>query len=382
MQDSEIQALLTDPNFLKLAELRSRPNLFEILAVSHTELWHSAFLKWMLDPQSHLGLGDFPLKRFLFTVLSDGKAAAGTPTLTIGDVEAMNFNSMNFKSEHPITDLKTGMSGKIDVMGKLDSISLESGLEQNSLQLIIENKVKALEPKHQTQMYYDWSMQYTNFAHKIFVFLNVDENKDPVCPNFIHITYQHLCDNVIKPCLNHPALPNESRYLLEQYLLNLGKRAKGTGGFVMADPNKELCQKIYDAHKEVLDEIYVSALTGAPQPPRSATKNPNITLDHLVNKGLLSLSDQLYFTRSRSGEKYIAELKKQDSGRVVISHSGQEFNFPSGAVTAITGLTASGWDEWKVQGSDKTLNDLKSELAEQQNRTSDDDEDTDEDADN
>ena len=366
---TQVNALLTDSDFLKLAQSRNRPNLFETLAASHIELWHSAFVKWLIDPQSHLGLGDFPLKRFLFTVLDEGTVKAQMPDLTIGDLETMDLNSMEFKNEFPLNELKKskGSPPKVDIRGCSEKISL---------QLIIENKVKSLESKDQTQMYYDWAMGYTDFAHKIFVFLSV-HNKEPSCANFIRITYQHLCDNVIKPCLNHPALPDESRYLLEQYLLNLGKRAKGTGGFVMADPNKELCQKIYDAHKEVLDEIYVSALTNAPQPPRSATKNPNITLAHLVNKGLLNISDQLFFTRH--GITHTAELKRRDSGDVVIYHSGKDFKAASTAASAITNQNENGLDVWKVQGSEMTLNELKKQLAEQQNREPDEEEETEED---
>ena len=42
--DREINELLIDKNFLKLKNIQNKSNLFEILAVSHLELWHSAFI--------------------------------------------------------------------------------------------------------------------------------------------------------------------------------------------------------------------------------------------------------------------------------------------------------------------------------------------------
>ena len=41
----QINDLLTDADFLRLGSFRNRPNLFETVAASHTEMWHSAFVK-------------------------------------------------------------------------------------------------------------------------------------------------------------------------------------------------------------------------------------------------------------------------------------------------------------------------------------------------
>jgi hypothetical protein len=93
--ERQIHSVLTDPDFLQLHQRRLRPNLFETLAASHRELWHSAFLKWILSPLSYHGLGDFPLKLFLFAVCCDGILPENEerPNLSIGKIEAMDLSA-------------------------------------------------------------------------------------------------------------------------------------------------------------------------------------------------------------------------------------------------------------------------------------------------
>jgi len=371
--NAKLHALLTDPGFLELSQSQNHPNLFETLAASHTEMWHSAFVKWLIDPHSHLGLSDFPLKRFLFAVLNCDVLAAGIPDLTIGELEDMDFAATEFKAEFTDNNLITPTGGKarIDVRGWCKGVGIKSKREVTSVQIIIENKIKAKESEDQTKMYHDWVQDSEErFQHNFLVFLTPDEKQKPKSEFFTQITYQNLCDQVIKPCLNHPALPEESKYLLQQYLLNLGKPLKVTGGRVMALPNMEICKRIYESHKDVLEEIFVSVKGVAPKPSNGTKSHSSTTLQHLVNNGLLNMSDTLHF--SRLGVTHTAELKEGVSG-IVIVHDGQEYKSPSGAARAISGQQEAGWDVWRADG--KTLSTLRLNYEQQQNISSNDEED-------
>lgn len=368
----QINDLLTDPDFLRLGSFRNRPNLFETVAASHTEMWHSAFVKWLLDPNSHLGLGDFPLKRFLFAVLEFGtvEADARKPDLAMGSLENMDLSSMIFETEFKRDGLRTSMGGKasIDIYGVSEEVRYGSAnggdsAGEGALRLVVENKVKAREGKDQTDTYFRWAQRSTsNFKYDFFVFLTPDESQTPGCDRFVQITYQHLCDAVLVPCLRHPNLPEESRYMLEQYHANLGRPLGG--GRVMALPNKELCQRIYDAHEEVLNEIFVSVKGEAPRSnPRGAKiRRSSLTLDDLVQGGLLDLSDSLQATYR--GNPHAAELERQPSG-VVISLNGTRYESPSSAASAITGKPVNGWTFWSAQNKG-TLSALRQRLQDQQ----------------
>ena len=56
--------LLKDIEFDKLELGLQNPNIFEILKISKTEIRHSNFLSWLLNPNGSHQLGDVFLKRF------------------------------------------------------------------------------------------------------------------------------------------------------------------------------------------------------------------------------------------------------------------------------------------------------------------------------
>ena len=62
--------LIKDINFDKLDLELKNPNIFQILKISNTEIRHSNFLSWLLDPLQSHKLGDIFLKRFLREVFS------------------------------------------------------------------------------------------------------------------------------------------------------------------------------------------------------------------------------------------------------------------------------------------------------------------------
>lgn len=353
-----INELLQDPNFLKLKSLQSKSNLFEIIAASHTEMWHSAFVKWLIDPGSSLGLGTFPLQRFLFMVSRYGvfheEAVVVLDLAAIVDEEKLKLSEMLFQTEY--ADRSGEDKLRLDIIGTNDV-----------LRITIENKIKANESKDQTERYYHYLQQSTgNFEYDLMIYLSPDEAKAPSSSKFIQINYQLLCDHVIKPCLQHPELTPENKFLILQYLANLGKPIKG--GKVMAQPNRDLCLTIYNAYKDVFDEIYVSVKGEAPASRTTAEqiKSYNISLSQLMEKGILSLSDQ--FKASFKGKDYTAALiKLPEDDAVQIKFHDQLFNSPSKAATAITQKNANGWNFWDVydvNGRFKgKLSELRAELT-------------------
>ena len=65
--------LVKDINFDKLDLELKNPNIFHILKISNTEIRHSNFLSWLLDPSQSHKMGDIFLKRFLREVFSSDK---------------------------------------------------------------------------------------------------------------------------------------------------------------------------------------------------------------------------------------------------------------------------------------------------------------------
>ena len=65
--------LIKDINFDRLDLELKNPNIFQILKISNTEIRHSNFLSWLLDPSQSHKIGDIFLKRFLLEIFSSEK---------------------------------------------------------------------------------------------------------------------------------------------------------------------------------------------------------------------------------------------------------------------------------------------------------------------
>jgi len=352
-----INSLIMDREFLELKSLQSKSNLFEIVAASHTEMWHSAFLKWVLDPNSSLGLGTFPLKRFLFMVRYEGLLhEEGHPILKldlsiIEDMKALRLEQLVFDTEYT----EEGLKGKrFDIHGVNDI-----------LRVTIENKINSRESEDQT-MNYEKYLESTsqNVDYDIRVFLSPDESRVPTAKSFIQLSYQQFCDSLLRPCLNHPELSQENQFLIIQYLNNLRKPIRG--GRVMALPNKDLCERIYLSHKEVLDEIFITMKGEAPSVMSNdeRIKSYNVTLSQMVENNIISLDDR--FQANYRGKTFEAKLIKQPSGSVLIKVDDSDtlYGSPSKAAKFVTDYSVNGWTFWSVVDS---RNQFKGTLAELRN---------------
>ncbi len=258
----QAEALIADGRFQELIDKQSKANVFSILGQSHTEHWHSAFYKWLLDPGSTVGLGAFPLKRFLMLYVSKKSSIRPIDVIDLDTKKEFTFeNEKSFTLNEKYSGWK---GGSIDIYG-----------ENSEYVIVIENKVSASEEVKsgigQTDLYYHYFENESESRNKkkIYVFLTPDEDQLPKCDEFAQITYQEMYDNVLSKCLSHPALKAEPRYIIEQYVNNLGESynniekknnkkqdRESSVRCPMALTNKGLCERIYESHGEILDDIY------------------------------------------------------------------------------------------------------------------------------
>ncbi|WP_339251623.1 PD-(D/E)XK nuclease family protein [Sporosarcina sp. FSL W8-0480] len=325
--------LITDPLFLELKSLKSNKTIFEIVAASHTEMWHSAFISWVLDPTSNLGLGNFPLQRFLYMVRYENNFNFMDSSLeSLGLVEIEDpeiYEGMEFVTEKAAGNLR------LDIIGN----------NKNVLRITIENKIKAKESADQTKKYNEYLEQTNSYEYDVKVYLTPNENDKPESNDFIPVTYQKLCDFVLKPILKHPSIREENKYLVNQYVNNLGKPINTQKGGVMAMPNKEICEKLYETHKEVLDEIYAVLDRKPPVKKTKTMTHYNISLTQLMDAGLLSMKDRLIITHYNTD--YEASFV-QENDQIKIEYKGEKYNSPSTPGAMIKGRQTNGWREWSV----------------------------------
>jgi hypothetical protein len=93
--------ILIDPNFERLEQLLDAPNIFRILKAKRTEIRHSNFLGWLLDPSESHGLGE----KILIKVLRDILLAGKIDNISPFDLEGINFRKVEVLREHQNIDI-------------------------------------------------------------------------------------------------------------------------------------------------------------------------------------------------------------------------------------------------------------------------------------
>lgn len=228
-----LDALENDNDFIELRKLYETPNCFIIMGNKRREEWHSNFVCWLLDPNENHGLGKFPLVKFLDLVESKCEEL---------NIDKTDVENMQFETEH-----STYNKGRIDVLGT-----------STSLTLVIENKIKAGETykngKPQSDVYFDYCEKEYKNSQRVYVLLKASSYTSVENKNFIHVTYQDLLDEVIKPAYEkcEELKLEDTKSVLKQYALDI---SNPLSFFMMASTNKDLSEKIYKKHEKIISEI-------------------------------------------------------------------------------------------------------------------------------
>ena len=229
--------LENDNDFIELRKLYETPNCFTIMGDKRREEWHSNFVCWLLDPNENHGLGKFPLVKFLDLVESKCEEL---------NIDKTDVENMEFKKESSAKD-QTDNKGRMDILGT-----------STSLILVIENKIKASEnsknDKPQSDVYFDSCEQVYKNRQRVYVLLKASSDTSLENKNFIHVTYQDLLDEVIKPAYEkcEELKLEDTKSVLKQYALDISNPFSDPQ---LAYANKDLSENIFKKHEEIISKI-------------------------------------------------------------------------------------------------------------------------------
>lgn len=229
--------LENDNDFIELRKLYETPNCFTIMGDKRREEWHSNFVCWLLDPNENHGLGKFPLVKFLDLVESKCEEL---------NIDKTDVENMKFRKESSAKD-QTDNKGRMDILGT-----------STSLILVIENKIKAGEnsknDKPQSDVYFDSCEQEYKNRQRVYVLLKASSYTSLENKNFIHVTYQDLLDEVIKPAYEkcEELKLEDTKSVLKQYALDISNPFSDPQ---LAYANKDLSENIFKKHEEIISKI-------------------------------------------------------------------------------------------------------------------------------
>lgn len=274
-----------------------KDNIWKILNVERYEPSHSAFLVWFFNQKSfhHSHLMYFInllVARADKQLLQDGWNSTDDMK---NFADAVLTGSYNIKTASATPELSINKISKIPSQDRLDVfvrciISLYDSYgnaQEKTLEIIIENKVKAAEGEakggkakdklssftsvedeynqlHQTERYYfacskqDNNRLKDDVDYQLFVFLTPDR-KECKSENYILISYQDLVDYVFDNYLKRNDIDPDARILIEGYLNNLGNPYNNNNIIAMNTDEKELLVKFYKRNQKLF-EVMIEAL--------------------------------------------------------------------------------------------------------------------------
>lgn len=206
-------------------------NPFKILKIENHEIRHSNVLAWMLDPKENHNLGDKIFKKIVSHVMINNEEIAPS-NLSINDFQLGSFSDLLIFRE----------KNDIDIL----AVS-----KANRFVLLIENKIKSRESRHQLKKYLDLVQnEYKDFSI-LPVLLTLEgigaENDDRFCS----LDYSNVFEIVkFTADLYKEYFPNEVFDFIQFYLKSL------KGILEMDENTKKLCKEIYQQHKDALDLIF------------------------------------------------------------------------------------------------------------------------------
>lgn len=329
---SQIENLITDYRFQNLKYCQEKTNVFTIVGQTHTEHWHSSFIRWLLDAHSSMRLGHFPLARLLTLYMIKNPESG----FNLRDIYKWNLDNVKFVTEKDAT--YHGKKRFIDVYG-----------ESDELIIVIENKVNAREnynnsDRGQTMDYYNYVEANKKSGQRaLYFFITADQKQMPYANMYVQISYQEMYDNIISKCMEHPQVSDDGKYLLEQYSANLRETIHNSN-MPMALVNIGLCKALYDDYAEILDnifeivehtpniresiepacivyehyqnifdEIYLSVEERYGRTPNKKLQRQIVSFTELYKRGVIT--EGMPFTMQYDGETYYAKIVLADNAR-------------------------------------------------------------------
>jgi hypothetical protein len=218
--------VVENDDLLALESLIGRFNIFDALGIKDTEIRHSNFLAFLLDPAESHGQGQLFLKAILMDLFK--KAPTVARPLSPIDLDGTDLRGVEVTREWQHTDLLIKCT-------------------QPPFVVVIENKIRAKEGPGQLSGYKKAIAAHYRDALYVYLTLKADE---PSEDDWLAYSYEAI-HGVLKRVrdTNHKAIANEVLVFLDHYLHLIGTR-------FMDNPKiDELCQKIYKNHREAIDLI-------------------------------------------------------------------------------------------------------------------------------
>lgn len=234
--DAEAQAALErfvveNDDLLNLEERIGRFNIFDALGVARTEIRHSNFLAWLLDPAESHGQGSLFLSAILMDLLKTAREGGYKCPLSPIELDGADLKGVEVRREWRNIDLL--------ILG-----------DDPRFVVAIENKIDSGEHSDQLDRYEQAVRQTFPETPLVLAYLSVDA-EEPSSERWVPYTYEDIHRVLRRLRHTHAtAIGEDVLTFLDHYLNLIGSR-------FMDDPKiDELCHRIYRNHRQALNLVF------------------------------------------------------------------------------------------------------------------------------
>lgn len=76
----DLLKMINSEEYIRLKDYYTRETFWDATGTARLELPHSSFIHWLLNPDSTHGMGDYPLRKFIETVIFAKEGFYGSRT--------------------------------------------------------------------------------------------------------------------------------------------------------------------------------------------------------------------------------------------------------------------------------------------------------------
>lgn len=201
-------------------------NIFDVLKITRTEIRHSNMLSWLFDANENHGLGDKFISLFMHALVSNNQ---------IQSTQIFEYLLSDFYS--------------FSVYREWKNIDLLLVSHKEKIVIAIENKVGSHEHDNQLCRYRNQIIQTFSDYQQLFIYLTPDGESPSDNVNWYIFTYCDIADILEKICENSN-LNVDTNLLIQNYIAIIRRDIVEDKQLI------EICNKIYNKHKQALDLIY------------------------------------------------------------------------------------------------------------------------------
>lgn len=210
----------------ELSPWTNKLNIFDVLKITRTEIRHSNMLSWLFDANENHGLGDKFISLFMHALVSNNQ---------IQSTQIFEYLLSDFYS--------------FSVYREWKNIDLLLVSHKEKIVIAIENKVGSHEHDNQLCRYRNQIIQTFSDYQQLFIYLTPDGESPSDNVNWYIFTYCDIADILEKICENSN-LNVDTNLLIQNYIAIIRRDIVEDKQLI------EICNKIYNKHKQALDLIY------------------------------------------------------------------------------------------------------------------------------